>query len=99
MKVRPLQQERNKNMDSRAFPKRMIPWKQALVTALGVYPLLLSYEWVIAQVLPVQEMDRRITLLIIVVMIATTMVFLVMPMLIKILGSWLFQKTIKTNRK
>ena len=92
MKVRPLKQERNKDMDSRAFPERMILWKQALVTALGVYPLLLSYEWVIAQVLPVQEMDRRITLLIIVVMIATTMVFLVMPMLIKIFGSWLFQK-------
>jgi len=92
MKVTPLKQERNKHMDSRTFPKRMTPWKRALITALGVYPLLLSYELVVAQVLPVQEMDRRITLLIIVIMIATTMVFLVMPILIKVLGSWLFQK-------
>ena len=71
---------------------KMVPWKQALVTALGVYPLLLSYEWLVKLVLPVQLMDRRLTLLIVVMMIATTMVFLVMPLLIRLLGPWLFKK-------
>jgi antibiotic biosynthesis monooxygenase (ABM) superfamily enzyme len=71
---------------------RMVPWKQALVTVIGVYPLLLSYEWLAKQILPVQHLDRRITLLIIVFMIATTMVFLVMPFVVKILGRWLFKK-------
>ena len=70
----------------------MIPWKQALITALGVYPLLLSYEWLVKQLLPVQEMDRRLTLLIVVLLIATTMVFLVMPIMIKLIGNWLFKK-------
>lgn len=73
-------------------PARMIPWKQALITAIGVYPLLLTYEWLVKQLLPVQEMDRRLTLLIVVLMIATTMVFLVMPVMIKLFGSWLFKK-------
>lgn len=70
----------------------IIPWKQALVTALGVYPLLLSYEWLVKVILPVHLMDRRLTLLIVVIMIANTMVFLVMPLLIKLLGPWLFKK-------
>lgn len=70
---------------------RMVPWKQALITAAGVYPLLLSYEWLVKYILPVQLIDRRITLLIVVLMIAATMVFLIMPLLIKILGTWLFK--------
>ncbi len=70
----------------------MVPWKQALVTAVGVYPLLLLYEWLVKQILPVQHMDRRINLLIVVLLIATTMVFLVMPLLTKILGPWLYKK-------
>ena len=70
----------------------MIPWKPAMVTALGVYPLLLSYEWLVKMVLPVHLIDRRLTLLIVVIMIANTMVFLVMPLLIRLLGSWLFKK-------
>ena len=68
----------------------MIPWKQALITAAGVYPLLLTYEWLVKYLLPVENIDRRITLLIVVVMIATTMVYLVMPLLIRILKNWLF---------
>ncbi len=71
---------------------RMVPWKQALVTAGGVYPLLLTFEWLAKQFLPVQQMDRRITLLIVVAMIASTMVFLVMPLLIKMLSRWLYKK-------
>ena len=80
--------EKNENNN----PK-MVPWKQALVTALGVYPLLLSYEWLVKWVLPVRHLDRLVTLLIVVVLIATTMVFLIMPLSIKVLGPWLFKKT------
>ena len=69
----------------------MTPWKQAFITAAGVYPLLLTYEWMVKQILPVEQIDRRITLLIVVLMIASTMVFLVMPLLIRILGNWLFK--------
>ncbi len=71
---------------------RMVPWKQALVTTLGVYPLLLFFEWFIKQILPVHLIDRRVTLLLVVLMIASTMVFLVMPLVIKFLGPWLFKK-------
>ncbi|MEX0291062.1 MAG: hypothetical protein AB3N14_18305 [Flavobacteriaceae bacterium] len=76
---------------------KMTPWKQALVTALGVYPLLLTYEWLVKQILPVHLIDRRVTLLIVVLMIATTMVFLVMPILVKILSPWLFKKHTSKN--
>lgn len=82
---------------SGSFMLRMVPWKQALVTATGVYPLLLSYEWLVKQLLPVQQIDRRITLLIVVLLIASTMVFLVMPVFIKILGPWLFKKQSHTK--
>lgn len=71
---------------------RMVRWKQTLATALGVYPLLLAYEWLVKQILPVQLIDRRVTLLIVVLLIATSMVFLVMPLLTKVLGPWLFKK-------
>lgn len=72
--------------------QRMVPWKQAIVTAFGVYPLLLTYEWLVKLILPVELMDRRLTLFIVVILIATTMVFLVMPLLARILRSWLFKK-------
>lgn len=74
---------------------RMVPWKQALVTAFGVYPLLLTYEWLVKTVLPVQQMDRRVILLIVVMLIASTMVFLVMPLIIRLLGPWLFKNNPK----
>ncbi|SHG16376.1 hypothetical protein [Flagellimonas flava] len=78
---------------SRNIP-RMIPWKQALVTAAGVYPLLLTYEWLVKQILPLHHIDRRITLLIVVLMISISMVFMVMPFMLKILGPWLFKNKI-----
>ncbi|WP_298794848.1 hypothetical protein [uncultured Allomuricauda sp.] len=71
--------------------KQMIPWKQTLITALAVYPLLLFFEWAVKQILPVHQMDRRAVLFIVVVMIATSMVFVVMPLMIKLFGRWLFK--------
>lgn len=78
---------------------RMVPWKQAIITAVGVYPLLLSYEWLVKEILPVELMGRRLTLFIVVILIATTMVFLVMPLLVRILGPWLFKKQNYLKRK
>jgi antibiotic biosynthesis monooxygenase (ABM) superfamily enzyme len=71
---------------------QIVPWKQALVNAMGVYPLLFFYEWLVKQLLPVHLIDRQIILLIVVLMIATSMVFIVMPLLVKTLGPWLFKK-------
>ncbi|MGW9685734.1 hypothetical protein [Flagellimonas sp. 2504JD1-5] len=71
--------------------KRMIPWKQALITALAVYPLLLFFEWFVKQILPVDQMDRRAVLFVVVALIATSMVFVIMPLLVKLLGPWLFK--------
>lgn len=73
--------------------KQMIQWKQALVTAIGVYPLLLFYEWLIKQILPVQLMDQAVTLFIVVLMITSTMVFVVMPLFTKLLGQWLYKNS------
>ncbi len=71
--------------------EQIIPWKQALVTSLAVYPLLLFFEWLVKQILPVQYIDRKVTLFIVVIMIATSMVFVVMPVLVKLLRPWLFK--------
>lgn len=73
---------------------QMVPWKQSLITAVGVYPLLLTYEWLVKQILPLHHVDRRLTLLIVVLMISISMVFLVMPFMLKVLGHWLFKNKI-----
>ena len=69
---------------------KMVPWKQTVVTAGGVYPLLLLYEWLIRQIVPAGVVDIRILMLIIVILVAATMVLLVMPAVIKLTGKWLF---------
>lgn len=94
MKSKPVSSSNSQQQREQLLPKsvKISPWKQAIITVAGVYPLLLSYEWLAKQILPVEVMDRRVTLLIVVIMIASTMVFLLMPLLVKLLGRWLFKK-------
>ncbi len=72
--------------------QRPVYWKQVLITTLTVYPLLMGATWILKSVFPMQELKQEVSIFFTVAMVASLMVFPVMPLMMKLLGSWLNKK-------
>ncbi|MEH6535033.1 MAG: hypothetical protein V7719_01475 [Psychroserpens sp.] len=77
---------------SQMQPQRPIYWKQVLITTFTVYPLLMIIQWLLKLLTPMQSVPKELAVLIAVFAVASLMVFPVMPLTIKLLGSWLYKK-------
>ena len=77
---------------SQAKPQRPIYWKQVLITTFTVYPLLMLIQWLLSSFSPMQSVPKELAVLIAVLAVASLMVFPVMPLTMKLLGSWLYKK-------
>ncbi|MFK5974555.1 MAG: hypothetical protein QM485_14910 [Flavobacteriaceae bacterium] len=69
-----------------------IYWKQVLITTLSVYPLLIGSTWFLKQIFPMEELAQEAAIFFTVAMVASLMVFPVMPLIMKFLGSWPYKK-------
>ena len=69
-----------------------IYWKQVLVTTFTVYPLLMATQWLLKLLFPMQLVSQEMATLIAVAVVASLMVFPVMPLVMKIIGSWMHKK-------
>lgn len=77
---------------SQAKPQRPIYWKQVLITTFTVYPLLMLIQWLLSLLSPMQNVPKELAVLAAVFAVASLMVFPVMPLTMKLLGSWLYKK-------
>ena len=64
-------------------------WKQVFVTIITVYPLILGAELFLNFLFPMHLLEPKISIFFIVVIVATLMVYPVMPFVNKLLGNWL----------
>ena len=69
-----------------------IYWKQVLVTTFTVFPLLMAIQWLLKLMFPMQLVSQELATLIAVAVVASLMVFPVMPLIMKIIGSWMYKK-------
>lgn len=69
-----------------------ILWKQWLITASSVYLLLLTADWALNYFLPMHLFSREIAILFMVLIVVTSMVFVVIPLSTKYLGNWMRRK-------
>lgn len=76
---------------SKTKPQRPIYWKQVLITTFTVYPLLMIIQWLLSLLSPMQNVPKELTVLIAVFAVASLMVFPIMPLTMKLLGSWLYK--------
>ncbi len=74
--------------------KRQQPiyWKQVLVTTFTVYPLILAASWFLNLLFPMQVLKPEVAIFFTVAVVASVMVFPIMPLITKLLGSWLHKK-------
>ncbi len=75
-----------------AKPQKPIYWKQVLITTFTVYPLLMLIQWLLSLLSPMQSVPKELAVLTAVFGVASLMVFPVMPLTMKLLGSWLYKK-------
>ena len=81
-----------KKVSSITKPQKPIYWKQVLITTFTVYPLLMIIEWLLNLLTPMQSVPKEFAVLIAVFAVASLMVFPVMPLMMRVLGSWLYKK-------
>ncbi|NOR27279.1 MAG: hypothetical protein GQ540_01990 [Lutibacter sp.] len=84
--------ETQQKMNSQTKPQKPIYWKHVLITTFTVYPLLMIIQWVLNLISPMQRVPRELAVLIAVFAVASLMVFPVMPLTMKLVGSWLYKK-------
>ncbi len=84
--------ETSEKLVSQTKLQRPIYWKQVLITTFTVYPLLILIQWFLSLLSPMQSVPKELTVLIAVFAVASLMVFPVMPLTMKLLGSWLYKK-------
>ena len=84
--------ETSGKFDSKAKLQRPIYWKQVLITTFTVYPLLMLIQWLLSLLSPMQSIPKELAVLAAVFAVASLMVFPVMPLTMKLLGSWLYKK-------
>ncbi|WP_033959064.1 hypothetical protein [Psychroserpens jangbogonensis] len=77
---------------SNTTPQKPIYWKQVLITTLTVYPLLMIIQWLLNLLTPMQSIPKELAVLIAVSAVAALMVFPIMPLTMKFVGSWLYKK-------
>ncbi len=78
--------------ESQMKTQKPIYWKQVLVTTFTVYPLLMGIQWLLNLLFPMQLLKTEIAIFLAVAMVASLMVFPVMPFIMKRLGPWLHKK-------
>lgn len=71
---------------------RPVYWKQVLLTTFTVYPLLLGVTALLKLLAPMQSLQPELATLLAVLIVASLMVFPVMPLAMKLLGTWLHQR-------
>ena len=67
-------------------------WKQVVITIATVYPLILLSDWVLGLFLRMQSIPPKLGIFLSVVIVAALMVWPVMQMVHKYLGSWISKK-------
>lgn len=72
--------------------QKPVYWKQVLITTLTVYPLLMGATWFLNSVFPIQEIKQEAVMFFTVAIVASLMVFPVMPLTMKLIGSWIYKK-------
>ncbi len=77
---------------SKTKPQRPIYWKQVLITTFTVYPLLMIIQRLLNSLSPMQSVPKELAILIAVFAVASLMVFPIMPLTMKLLGSWMYKK-------
>jgi len=70
-----------------------IYWKQVLITTSAVYPLLLLAGWFLRLVFPMEVLKQEVTIFFMVLVVASLMVFPVMPFIMKFVGPWMHKRT------
>ncbi|MEK6155475.1 hypothetical protein WIW50_19615 [Flavobacteriaceae bacterium 3-367] len=68
---------------------RPVYWKQVLVTATTVYPMILAMSWLLKQLFPMHLLDPKVALMITVYLVVSVVVFPIMPFLMCYLGAWM----------
>ena len=69
-----------------------IYWKQVMMTTFTVYPLILTAQWFLNLLFPMQVLMPEVALFIGVTVVASLLVFPIMPLVTKFLGPWLYKK-------
>ncbi|PWJ45014.1 hypothetical protein [Sediminitomix flava] len=64
-------------------------WKQVLVTIFTVYPLILIADWILTLFLPMRSFPPQFSVFLTVVVVASLMVYPVMPWVKRLLGNWM----------
>lgn len=82
----------SRKLVAEAKSQRPIYWKQVLITTFTVYPLLMLIQWLLSLLSPMQSVPKELAVLVAVFAVASLMVFPVMPVTMKLLGSWLYKK-------
>ncbi len=77
---------------SKTKPNKPIYWKHVLITTFTVYPLLMIIQWLLNLLSAMQNVPKELAVLIAVFAVASVMVFPIMPLTMKLLGSWLYKK-------
>lgn len=80
------------NMSS-AKTQSPVYWKQVLITTLAVYPLLIAAGWFLKLIFPMEELKPEIAIFFTVVVVASLMVFPVMPFIMKYVGAWMHKRS------
>ena len=75
-----------------AKTQQPVYWKQVIVTTFTVYPLILASDWFLKSLFPMKIFEPEVAILFTVALVASLMVFPVMPFITKLLGSWLHKK-------
>jgi len=76
----------------KAKNQRPLFWKQVLVTIFTVYPLILGADLFLNLFFPMHLLKPQIAIFFTVLIVATLMVYPVMPFVTKHIGSWLHKK-------
>ena len=67
-------------------------WKQVLVTIFTVYPLILGADLLLGLLFPMHKLNPKLAIFFSVIIVASLMVYPVMPFVTRHIGSWLHKK-------
>lgn len=73
-------------------PTRPVYWKQVIATIFTVYPLLLTAQWIIDGLFSAERLVPQVAIFLMVSIVVPLMVFPMMPLTMRILGSWPYKK-------
>ncbi len=72
--------------------KQTVYWKQVLITICTVYPLIIIVDFVLKNLLSLQFLNPYLSIFFTVIIVAALMVYPVIPLVNRLLGTWVTKK-------